>query len=151
VTRTPSGTRCNVNWPGDSNLSVKLRLQNSQSQKNTGVRLVAEREPESADLAVATDSKANSFPFPSFRNRAVHVGLAHLPRMGIPPTDLMVRDDVATQMGNAFSRIVVCRFERADLQVQSLAQIDRLLAISGSRSRPRFGQSFALDIVGVTT
>jgi hypothetical protein len=103
---------------------VKLRLQNSQSQKNTGVRLIARPEPESRDLAIATDSKANNFPFPSFRNKAVHVGLAHLPSMGIVYVKFSRRTQNfahAPQLvgiswlemiwrrkwGNAFSRILV--------------------------------------------
>ena len=63
---------------------MKLGLQLSQSQKNTGLRvLAAPLMPESTDLAIVTDSKANSLPFPSFRNGAAHSGLAHLTSMEI--------------------------------------------------------------------
>jgi hypothetical protein len=78
---------CSVNWPAASSPSVKIKLHVSQSQKNMGVwpALLAPRsELISTDLAVISDSNANSLPLPSFRNEARHSGLAHLPSMGIP-------------------------------------------------------------------
>lgn len=63
-----------------------MALHVSQSQKNTGDWLVfvVAREEMSADLTLVPASKANSFPVPSFRNEAGHIGLAHLPSMAFP-------------------------------------------------------------------
>jgi hypothetical protein len=86
-----------VSSPASSRRSVKLRLQESQSQKNTGDRRTMPGEPESTDLAIGTGSKANNLPFPSFLNVAAQVGLAHLPSIDVLESDLSRRSNSRRQ------------------------------------------------------